>query len=161
MISIVRFSSQKEQVIRLLIELQEHLVSADNENVQVLLKDYGEKYYHHVMNLLEENEGVAFLALEGKDIVGMVAGYIEPKDEEDTITTRCPKRGVVSELIVSEPFRERSIGKSLIDTIETYFLEKECEFVAVDVFAPNVDAQKFYNSLGYSPRNIEFYKRIR
>ena len=72
------------------------------------------------MSLLADNEGVAFLTFECDNIAGMIAGYVEPKDDEGIITTRCPKRGVVLERIVSAPFRESYIGKRLMDTASQF-----------------------------------------
>ena len=99
--------------------------------------------------------------MSGNEAVGFIAGYIEPKDEEDIITNRCPKRGIISDLAVTAPRRGSGIGKDLMNAIERYFMEMNCEFVALDLFAPNDTAKKFYDSLGYTPRNIELYKRIK
>ena len=110
---------------------------------------------------LENGNGILYLAKDNQQVIGMIAGYIESKDEEDIISNRCPKRGIISDLIVSNSCRLKGVGKKLMEEIEKYFLASNCEFIAVDLFAPNKTAKTFYEKLGYSPRNIELYKRIR
>lgn len=159
--NIVPYSNEKQQVVNLLIELQEYLVSVDDENVQTIDDKYGEKYFTYLQGLVKKREGIILLAVSGNEVDGFIAGYIEPKDEEDSITNRCPRRGVISDLAVTAPRRGSGVGKELMNAIERYFMKMDCEFVAVDLFAPNDTARKFYDSLGYTPRNIELYKRIK
>lgn len=158
---IITYSNEKQQVVKLLIELQEHLVSVDDEKVQTIDDAYGEKYFSYLQGLVKKNDGIILLAVSGNEVNGFIAGYIEPKDEEDTISNRCPRRGIISDLAVTASLRGSGIGTKLMNAIESYFMEKNCEFVAVDLFAPNDTARKFYNLLGYTPRNIELYKRIK
>ncbi len=158
---IVPYSNEKQQVVNLLIELQEHLVSVDDESVQTIDDEYGETYFAYLQRLVKKNDGIILLAVSEREVDGFIAGYIEPKDEEDSITNRCPRRGIISDLAVTTLRRGSGIGKELMNAIERYFMEMNCEFVAVDLFAPNDTARKFYNSLGYTPRNIELYKRIK
>ena len=44
-LKIVPYSNEKQQVVNLLVELQEYLVSADEERVQTIDDEYGEKYF--------------------------------------------------------------------------------------------------------------------
>lgn len=160
-LKIVPYSDEKQQVVSLLVELQEHLVSVDGENVQTIDDEYGEKYFAYLQRLVKNNDGIILLAVSDGEVDGFIAGYIEPKDEEDAITNRCPRRGIIADLAVTAPRRKSGIGKKLMNALESYFMEKDCEFAAVDLFAPNGSAGKFYGSLGYAPRNIELYKRLK
>lgn len=160
MSEIVRYTDEREQVISLLIELQNHLVSVDHEKVQIMNDSYGEEYFAFMFRLVTDNDGVIYLAKERNEVVGMIAGYVEPKDEEDKITNRCPKRGVISDLVVSPSFRSQGIGGEFMNAMERYFSDIGCEFVAINAFAPNENAIRFYEKTGYAPRNIELYKRI-
>lgn len=157
---IVRYTDEREQVIGLLIELQKHLVSVDHEKVQIMNDSYGEEYFAFMFRLVTDNDGVIYLAKEENAIVGLIAGYVEPKDEEDKITNHCPKRGVISDLVVSHSLRSQGIGGELMNAMEQYFSDIGCEFIAVNAFAPNERAQRFYERFGYAPRNVELYKRI-
>ncbi len=70
------------------------------------------------------------------------------------------KRGAVLELIVKNGYREKGIGKLLMQKIETYFKNKGCNISGIDVFPPNEKAYRFYSKLGYRDRNIWMAKNL-
>ena len=150
----------KSQVIMLLVQLQEHLVAVDDEQVQILTDRYPKEYLNYLLDELRENHGVLFVLENATEIIGLVAGIIEPKDKEDILTNRCPIRGKVLDLIVSNDHRSGGAGTALLQAMEDYFRKHECEYICVDVFAPNKGAYTFYENNSYSPRNIELYKRL-
>lgn len=150
----------KEKVMDLLVQLQNHLVAVDDENVQVLTTTYRIEYFNTLMNEISANSGRIFVATDYGTVIGLVAGIVEPKDEVDKLTNRCPKRGKILELVVSPNSRTAGVGSSLVNRMEGYFQEQQCEFVCVDVFAPNKDAIRFYQANAYADRNIEMYKKI-
>lgn len=144
----------------LLVQLQEHLVTVDDEQVQILTDRYPKEYLNYLLDELRENHGVLFVLENATEIIGLVAGIIEPKDKEDILTNRCPIRGKVLDLIVSKDHRSGGAGTALLQAMEDYFRKHECEYICVDVFAPNKGAYTFYENNSYSPRNIELYKRL-
>ena len=150
----------KAEVITLLVQLQEHLVAVDDENVQMLTDRYPKEYLNYLLDELRENHGVLFVLENATEIIGLVAGIIEPKDKEDILTNRCHIRGKVLDLIVSKDHRSGGAGTALLQAIEDYFRKHECEYICVDVFAPNKGAYTFYENNSYSPRNIGLYKRL-
>lgn len=113
--NIIPYSNEKQQVVNLLIELQEYLVSVDDEKVQTIDDEYGEKYFTYLQGLVKNHDGIILLAVSGSEVVGFIAGYIEPKDEEDIITNRCPKRGIISDLAVTASCRGSGVGKDLMN----------------------------------------------
>lgn len=159
---IIREYKETDQsaVTELLVQLQSHLVSIDNECVQILLDEYRREYLSRLLTNISQNSGKLFVAENDDSLLGMVAGIIEPKDEEDKLTNRCPIRGKVLELVVSEKMRSNGVGAALLKTMEFYFETQNCEFISVDVFVPNAGAVQFYEQNSYVPRNIEMYKRI-
>lgn len=48
----------------------------------------------------------------------------------------------------------------LIQKMETYFKDSDCEYIRVDCFAPNKNAYHFYEKLEYKDRQIEMMKKI-
>ena len=145
----------------LLCLLQEYLVKIDDENVQIMCEDYKDKYIEYLERQIKNCDGTILVAETESNLVGMIAGLIEEKDEIDLLSNRCPRRGIITELIVDEKERGKGIGKILITKMEEYFINKNCEYIAVDVFGPNKNALLFYESLGFAPRNIELYKRVK
>ena len=150
----------KEEVITLLVQLQEHLVAVDDENVQMLTDRYRKEYLDYLFDELRDNNGILLVAENATTIIGLVAGVVEPKDKVDVLTNRCPIRGKVLELIVSKDYRLGGTGTALLQAMEDFFKKHECEYICVDVFAPNRNAVRFYQSNCFEPRNIEMYKRL-
>lgn len=159
-VEIIEYSNQyDEQIKDLLVELQEYIRDIDREGYNIITSDYREKYFEKTMNEVRENEGKIFLALEENNILGLIVGLIN-NEGESTYDFEAPKRGRVTELVVSKNSRANGIGKQLLKKIEEYFISVGCKGVLIDVFAYNESAQKFYYKNGYFNRNIEIMKKI-
>jgi len=157
---IIDYSSKyDEQIKDLLVELQEHIVKIDREQYNILTDKYREKYFKKTMEEIDKYEGKIFLAIESENLVGLIVGLINNEDES-TYDFKAPKRGRVTELVVSQKCRSKGIGKELLDTMENYFKGVGCKGVLIDVFAYNERAQEFYYKNGYFNRNIEVMKKI-
>jgi ribosomal protein S18 acetylase RimI-like enzyme len=87
-------------------------------------------------------------------------GTITKYEEYDYLDYKCPKRGVIDELIVTKNVRSNGIGKLLIDKMESYFLSQKCEYVLVDVFAYNNVGINFYTKNNFHNRMHTMIKKI-
>lgn len=148
------------QVKDLLVELQKYIVSIDKFGLNILTEDYREKYFEKTLKEVYCNQGKIFLAKEGNMLYGLIAGFVTPYDEYDEIDYKCPKKATISELIVSEKSRGKNIGQQLLTFAENYFKEIGCEYISIDVFAYNLNAEKFYNKNGYENRMLQMFKKI-
>ncbi len=156
---IIEYSNQyDEQIKDLLVELQEHIRDIDKEGYNILTDEYREKYFEKTMNEVRDNEGKIFLAVEENNILGLIVGLIN-NEEENTYDFQAPKRGRVTELVVSKKVRSNGIGRELLNKMEEYFKSVGCKGVLIDVFAYNENAQRFYYKNGYFNRNIEIMKK--
>lgn len=149
-----------EDVRDLLTELEEYIVSIDEDNL-----DYVHKEYHEKMALLDleevnNNSGKCYLAIENNKVLGLIMGIIRNYDEYDYLDYKCPKSGEITELIVTSKTRSKGIGKDLMKTIESYFKENNCEYSFVDVFAYNKLGINFYDKQGYHPRMYSDIKKL-
>ena len=108
---------------------------------------------------VKNNNGKCFLAVEDK-VIGLIMGTIPEYDEYDYLDYKCPKRGVITELIVTKKIRNSGVGKELMKRLEDYFKSCGCEYVLVDVFAYNEIGINFYNKLGYHPRMYTDIKKL-
>lgn len=157
---IIDYSSKYDNDIKdLLVELQEHIVKIDEEKYNILTDDYREKYFEKTMSEVNKFEGKIFLTIEDEQAIGLIVGLIN-NEEENTYDFSAPKRGRVTELIVSKKSRSKGVGKQLLNEMENYFKKVGCLGILIDVFAYNTDAQKFYYKNGYFNRNIEVMKKI-
>lgn len=159
-LEIINYSNKYNEAIKdLLVELQEYIAEIDKEKYNILTNEYREKYFEKTMNEVNKYEGKIFLATENEKVIGLIVGLIN-NEEESTYDFKAPKRGRVTELVVSKECRSNGIGKQLLDKMEKYFKEVGCKGVLIDVFAYNENAQKFYYKNGYFNRNIEVMKKI-
>lgn len=149
-----------EDVKQLLVELEEYLLSIDKDHLEQLHADYKEKRTQLDLEQVKKYEGKCFLAVENNKAIGLIMGCIFPYDEYDYLDYKCPKRGTITELVVSSHSRSSGVGHLLIESMEQYFRSKGCEYIILDVFAYNENAIKFYNKNGYHTRMLTNIKKI-
>ena len=152
-------SKYDEQVKRLLIELQEYIVSIDKEKYNILDEKYGDYYLKYTKEEIEKYEGKMYLLEENNTIIGLVVGLIN-NEETAEYDFKAPKRGRISELIVSKNYRSKGYGKKLLSSMENYLKSVGCIDILIGVFAYNESAIKFYDNNGYHTRMIEVTKNV-
>lgn len=149
-----------EDVKDLLVELEEYILSIDEDNLDNLHPEYREKMAILDLEEIKNNNGKCYLAIEEEKVIGLIMGYVITYDEYDYLDYKCPKSGEVSELIVSKRARNSGIGKSLMNKMEQYFKSINCEYIFIDVFGYNKNAIEFYKRQGYHTRMLRNIKKI-
>lgn len=149
-----------ENVKDLLVELEEYIISIDKDNLDRLHQNYRDKMAILDLEEVNKNNGKCYLALDNDKVIGLIMGCIPPYDEYDYLDYKCPKRGEITELIVTDKVRSKGIGQMLMSKIEEYFKEVGCEYILVDVFAYNDSGINFYNKKGYHNRMHTMIKKI-
>jgi len=149
-----------EDIKDLLVELEEYIISIDKDNLDMIHSDYRDKMA--ILDLEEVNNynGKCYLAIENDKAIGIIMGCIQPYDEFDYLDYKCPKRGEITELIVTNKTRSKGIGQLLINKMEEYFKSVGCEYIIVEVFAYNEIAKRFYNRKNYHTRMETMIKKI-
>lgn len=148
------------QIKNLLVQLQDYIIKMDKYNLNILSPKYREEYFEYMLNDCISNEGKIFVAEYENKIAGFVAGFVQNYDERDKLDYACPKKGIVSELVVDQNFRNDGIGGLLLDKIENYFKNIKCEFIQIDVFAYTQVAEHFYKKKGYENRMLTMFKKV-
>ena len=149
-----------EDVRDLLTELEEYIVSIDEDELDCVHPEYHEKMALVDLKEVNENDGKCYLAIKDDKVVGLIMGIIVKFDEYDYLDYKCPKEGRITELIVTSKVRSSGIGTLLMDKMEEYFKNKGCEWCLVDVFAYNKNGINFYNKKGYHPRMHTDIKKL-
>ncbi len=149
-----------EDVKDLLVELEEYIISIDKDELDQLHPEYREKMAILDLEEINNYNGKCYLAVENEKAIGLIMGCIPDYDEYDYLDYKCPKRGEITELIVTNKIRSNGIGKQLIYKMETYFKTLGCEYVLVDIFAYNEIGNNFYNKNGYHHRMHTSIKKI-
>ena len=149
-----------EDVKDLLVELEEYIITIDEDNLDKLDYEYRDKMALLDLKEVKKNNGKCYLAIEEEKTIGLIMGYVRRYDKYDYLDYKCPKSGEVSELIVSKNARGKGIGKKLMDIMESYFKSIGCEYIFIDVFAYNKNAIEFYKKHGYHTRMLIDVKKI-
>ena len=149
-----------ENVRDLLTELEEYIVSIDKDKLDHVHSEYHEKMALVDLEEVNRHNGKCYLAIENQKVVGLIMGTIPPYNEYDYLDYKCPKKGVITELIVTSKIRSKGVGHALMNKIEWYFKSNNCEYVLVDVFAYNEPAINFYEKSGYHSRMYTDIKKL-
>ena len=91
-----------EDVRDLLVELEEYILSIDKDELDQLHPEYREKMAVLDLEEVNDNDGKCYLAIEGDKVIGLIMGCIPPYDEFDYLDYKCPRRGEITELIVTK-----------------------------------------------------------
>ena len=149
-----------EDVKDLLVELEEYILTIDKDELDQLHPEYRDKMAILDLNEVREYNGKCYLAIEENKAVGLIMGTIPPYDDNDYLDYKCPKRGEITELVVSSKIRSNGVGQQLMNKMEEYFKSVGCEYIIIDVFAYNEKAIKFYDKQGYHTRMLVDIKKI-
>ena len=150
----------REDCKDLLVELEEYIVSIDEDNLDQVGFEYREKMLDYDFEDLKKYNGKCYIAVEDNKAIGLIMGLIREWDEADYLDYKCPKTGAVTELIVSKSIRGGGIGQQLMTKMEEYFKSIGCEYVVIDVFAYNNLAINFYNKQCYHTRGLIDIKKL-
>ena len=149
-----------EDVKDLLVELEEYILTIDKDELDQLHPDYRDKMAILDLNEVNENNGKCYIAVENDKAVGVIMGIVPEYDEYDYLDYKCPKKGEITELIVSKNVRSKGTGQQLMQKMEEYFKSINCEYIIIDVFAYNDIAINFYQKQGYHTRMLVDIKKI-
>lgn len=152
--------ADKDAVVRCLESLSDYLAPLDPINKIRRLPLWGKRYTSWLLNAVKKQDGAIFVAQIDGRIVGVIAVVVVKMTKLDQLSFAATQMGRVLELFVHEPFRHQGVGNFLMQKAECHLREKQCEFVRIEVFEPNVGAHKFYQSLGYTDRLRDMIKKI-
>ena len=150
-----------EDIKDLLVELEEYIISIDQDELDKLDSDYRDKKAIIDLEEVKNKNGKCYIAVENSKVIGLIMGIIGVYDKYDYLDYKCPKRGEITELIVSKNYRGSGLGQELINKMEEYFKSVNCEYVMIDVFGYNDLALNFYFKQGYHPRMVTTIKKIK
>ena len=149
-----------EDVKDLLVELEEYILTIDKDQLDQLHPEYRDKMAVLDLDEVSKSNGKCFIVVEDNKAIAVIMGIVGKYDEYDYLDYKCPKRGEITELIVSKKARSSGLGQQLMTKMEDYFKSIGCEYVVIDVFAYNNLAINFYNKQGYHTRGLVDIKKL-
>jgi GNAT superfamily N-acetyltransferase len=106
-------------------------------------------------DLLRREDGAVFVADAGP-LVGVGIGVMRTAPELPVFVRQ--RWGVLESLVVDPAWRRRGIGKRLAQCVEDWAGGMGAPWVEVNVYDANVEAQHFYEALGYAPLSAKLRK---
>ncbi len=158
---IIEYDKRYDENIKdLFVELQDDIVNMDKEKYYILTENYREEYFKKAMEDIQKYNGKILLCSENNKIVGLI---IALTNNEETLNydSNVPKRGRITELIVSKNYRKKGYGKQLLNSMETYLMKQGCKDILLGVLAYNDHAIQFYEKNGYHARLVEMTKKVK
>lgn len=150
-------SRYDEDIKELLYELQEYVMKIDREGYNVISEEYKDDYFRKAMKEINEYNGKIMLYKKKDKIVGLIVGCVN-NEKIDEYDFKAPKRGKITELIVSKKYRGQKIGEELFSSMENHLKGIGCEAILIEVFAYNEFAKSFYEKKGYHFRAMHMIK---
>ena len=99
---------------------------------------------------LEDNNSYYIVAVEDDKIVGVLISEIQVKIH------RAKKQCFVDDLIVDENYRNRGIGRQLLQNAVDYAKDQDCEVIELTSYRDNVNAHRFYENNGFKKHSYKF-----
>lgn len=162
-IQIINYSEKYfEQVATLFDEFQGFIAWIDPKKGNVWKKGFGEVAIKETIEEVKKNEGALLLAMGGEKVAGFIAGVVKHPTEIEHYTSAHPEddEGRITELYLSGEYQHQGLGRKLVEAMEDFFRKKGIKVVRVEVFAPNENARKFYQKMGFEERSLDLIKEI-
>ena len=143
-------------------QLQDYVASLDPLHRIRRLKVFDvATYITRLFEQVEKHDGVVFIAKDRGKMVGCIVGVVHQDNPEIDIERYQSINAKILELIVLPEYRGQRVGNKLMQRMEKYFASKNCDVITVECFAPNKDAYRFYEKLGYTDRLFTLIKPLR
>lgn len=153
-------SSDRSSIVKCMNDFGDYLVALDSMKRQRRMPAFGESFTRRMLENVNHHDGIVYVGENGNRIIAFVAGTIVKTSKADSIESVSSTIGRVIELFVAEEFRGQQIGSRLMEKVEGYFTQKGCDVSKAEVFAPNLNAHRFYLKLGYQNRSIDMIKKL-
>jgi len=133
-------------LLELLYELGRPKPQTDNEleKFTALLKNY----------IQEDDKKILVAQIENSKIIGMISMVFLSRLNQNTLEMYVP------ELIVSQNYHSKGIGKKLINFSIELGKEKKCHRIRLESGNQRIESHKFYKHLGFEDSSIFFTKNL-
>ena len=133
-------------LLELLDELGRPKPQKDNdlEKFTALLKNY----------MQEDDKKILVAQIENSKIIGMISMVFLSRLNQNTSEMYVP------ELIVSQNYHSKGIGKKLINFSIKLGKEKKCHRIRLESGNQRIESHKFYKHLGFEDSSVFFTKNL-
>ena len=114
-----------------------------------------EKFEKLLKNYMQEDDKKILVAQDNDSkIIGMISMVFLSRLNQNTLEMYVP------ELIVSQNYRSKGIGKKLINSSIEFGKEKKCHRIRLESGNQRIESHKFYKHLGFENSSVFFTKNL-
>lgn len=122
---------------------------------------YAVRYTNRLLRRMRRHAGIVLIGQVGDHPAGLIAADMVRSRPHDSSESRRNPPAEIVELYVKEAYRRRGVGRSLIAEAERQLQSRGCDWVRLEVLAPNRRARALYAELGYQPTDLRLGKTLR
>ena len=124
-----------------------------------IFRDGAQKYDEAALKeLLKDPSRPIFIAEEGETVLGYCFCIHKEYAGDPVLADR--KELYIDDLCVEESCRNSGIATALYRHVTEYAKTKGCQFLTLNVWAGNDNAQRFYEHLGFTVRNTHMENKL-
>lgn len=149
------YNTDYEPSLKLFNELLDYESKLDqlrNGNIKTT-----QRYFDETLTGNKSEKRKIFVAQLENKIVGLISVAIE---HSSSGIFKFKKYGYIRDMVVSENYRRRNVGKQLIQKAYEYFAKIGLKYVRVEAIYSNNPAVGFYKSEGFKYETIAFIKKL-
>ena len=120
--------------------------------------DIVDEYIPQMLERCESCLGQIFVAEVDSDVAGYVT--ILTKVSSGELEDGNIEYGLVADLIVSQEYRGKGLGRRLLETAADYASKHNVKWLRIAALAANHSAKELYSSAGFSELFVEFEKNL-
>jgi ribosomal protein S18 acetylase RimI-like enzyme len=145
------------QIRQLVAELHEYVKPFDKHMPEAT--DIIEPYFNYLLKRVNETDGTIHVAESNNVLAGCCVQFGRVlNDEPDELPFYY---SYITDLVVSENFRNQQIGQQLLNNAVEYANTKNVEHIELSAFYDNTGAVDFYLNNGFKHRVITLRKELK
>ena len=113
-----------------------------------------ESFHDVFVQNLRDDTVLYYVAESDGGVIGFASLHIEPQLHHAKLV------GEIQELIVQETFRGKGTGAQLVSRLEQEAQKRGCVSIEVTTKNYRVDAQQFYEQVGFTRTHVNFTKNL-
>jgi GNAT superfamily N-acetyltransferase len=112
-----------------------------------------DEYVPDMMERCKQCDGRILVAEIDGEVVGFatILSKVTSKDLDDGGL----EYGLISDIVVAKTFRNRGVGRKLLEAAEAFARERNVKWLRIGVLAANQTADRLYESMGFERRYVE------
>jgi ribosomal protein S18 acetylase RimI-like enzyme len=150
----------RQHLTECLDRMHDHMVALDPWSRLVRSPGHSAAFIRQFLQRVKSDSGFILVAEADGKPAGIAVCWVRPFDAAQRTTELPTRAGLLSDLSVLPEWRGKGIGSRLIQEAERRFREDSCDQMSLGVFAPNRDALRLYQRLGFEARGMFLGKRL-